>query len=281
MHKRLVQIKMLLAVLILFLSRQAFAQMVSKSGMVRAGIVGGHPISNYATDRLQEACHLLQNGRATEAATLFEQDLQQHPNELISFIGLMQAKPSLWEPEIKRLEKELGLKPEDPTIAFKLGVLIYYRWAVQDGPHIQADMPSLMRARSLFAKTWDKQKTMLTGSFLCHSNTFGPNRIDIAKIEETLLAQMAGEAAVAGMKRAKQIGWKASPPSMQAVPADNLRYVTMLLHYFRAKETLTKPYLVSQNGKDTLLWTPPTEDQKRAGRYFDEWLLDLKIAQKK
>ena len=245
------------------------------------GWVSQSQLSDFAPERLQKACDLLQQRRLAPAAIAFDQELSRNPDSLAAYVGLIQAKPSLWPAMRKRLEANVATHEDgtDADTEFKLGTLLFYEWG-QLPPVPSNDL--LIRSQTLLTQAWRQRPLPIEGMMLVDTlhigkrSTYPPlKKLDAETIINQLIAALGGNKAYTLYAQAKSRNWQKPPPPVWLVPASNVKPLIAVVRYLKSASNSRVAYGKVINGKTVFVDQPYTASDIAMQRYTAGWLSAL------
>jgi hypothetical protein len=245
------------------------------------GRVSSAPLEYFCDAKMSAACGQLLLRKVSEVAAAFDAAYRSHPDDLAVFVGWAQSHPQAVNAEIERVQPLQSWRAK-----FKLGVLLYYRWAAQErraGKPI--DSSGLERAVGLMSQVWQLQREPLAGLMLLDmAEASGvqdkrPVKWPAQEIREELVHQLAGEKAYRRFVEAGKSGWGGDPPPPSATVAANrrpLQGVLIELWYSLGGRIRIDAL---KNGKFVLGdWQYRRPENRREMEYIDQWIKALKAA---
>jgi hypothetical protein len=245
------------------------------------GWVSQAQLSDFAPERLQKSCDLLQQRHFAAAAPGFERELATHPDSLAAYVGLVQAKPNLWPSMRKRLEADVAIHKDgaDADTKFKLGALLFYEWGQL--PPVPSNV-LMARAQTLLTQAWQERPLPIEGMMLIDSLCIGRvsnypplRRLNQQAITDQLIAFLGGDRTYALYAQAKRKGWQAQPPPASLVPAPNLKALIGAVRNLRSVVNSRVSYGKIVNGKAVFVDQPYTPSELAEQRYTANWLSSL------
>lgn len=170
----------------------------AQSMPIAYGWVSQSQLSDFAPERLQKTCDLLQQRQLAAAAIGFDRELSKNPDSLVAYVGLVQSKPTVWPAMRSRLEADAAAHKDgtDADTEFKLGTLLFYEWGqLPPAP----SMALLIRSQTLLTQAWEQRPLPIEGMMLIDTlhigkvSTYPPlRRLDALTIEDQLIAALGG-----------------------------------------------------------------------------------------
>ncbi|HLI48148.1 MAG TPA: hypothetical protein VKV18_05580 [Chthonomonas sp.] len=236
---------------------------------------------------LRKAFKILEEKHAFDAAAkIFQSYLQTHPNSIYAWIGLMQCSPKYWDAELKKLETTDFDPKKDPTSAFKLGMLLWYKYIMRPEPqNVSYEQyeaarrawiadPVKKRIEWLLKEAWVYSHNPFYGiAYVDDSPHSGIPRISDQELIKAMLEETAGPKAMAIYHQAEANHWNGPVPDLKLIDPQKLgllRGVIATLYIDRMSYGET--FFPEANGKMRVVYDHyPSPEAKRQGAYLKRW----------
>lgn len=237
------------------------------------------PLADFAAPRDQKPYNLLESGHDKEAAQGFERKLAANKNDLVAFVGLAQADPSVWPSLVTRLEHQE--KSENSyNLDFKLGVLYLYQWKTDRSTYPK----QLFGAQKLLTRSWQQSKQPIIGLLYAQmQNMSAPGVTEISRVLDQLVLELAGPQAASFYRHARHFDWQAATPPVQETPIENLKPLRSLLKLAWSYSGTQMGHGVMHGNNIVPVLDPLTAEQEKNMAYLLKWrqAVDKAIAEHK
>lgn len=245
------------------------------------GWVSQSQLSDFAPERLQKPCDLLQQRHLAAAAVGFERELTKNPDSLTAYVGLVQAKPALWPAMRKRLEADVAAHGDgtDADTEFKLGTLLFYEWGQL--PPVPSNA-LLIRSQTLLTRSWQDRPLPIVGMMLIDTLSIGKvsgypplRKLNQPIIVGQLIAALGGSRTYKLYVQAKQKNWHSPPPPVSLVDSTNIKSLIGVVRYLKSSSNSRVSYGTVINGKTVFVDQPYTSPELAEQEYTARWLSSL------
>ncbi len=258
------------------------AQLCQAQNMpISYGWVSQSQLSDFAPERLQKTCDLLQQRQLATAAVGFEHELARNPDSLAAYVGLVQAKPALWPAMRKRLEADVAAHKDgtDADTEFKLGTLLFYEWGQL--PPVPTNA-LLIRSQTLLTQAWQQRPLPIEGMMLIDTLSIGKvsdypplRKLNQSIIVGHLIAALGGSRTYKLYAQAKQKNWHSLPPPVSLVSSTNVKPLIGVVRYLKSSSNSRVSYGKVINGKTVFVDQPYTSPELAEQEYAASWLSSL------
>ncbi len=258
------------------------AQLCQAQSMpIAYGWVSQSQLSDFAPERLQKPCDLLQQRHLAAAAVGFERELTTNPNSLAAYVGLVQANPAVWPAMRKRLEADVAAHRDgtDADTEFKLGTLLFYEWGQL--PPVPSNA-LLIRSQTLLTQAWQQRPLPIEGMMLIDTlsigkvSTYPPlRRLNAPIITGQLIATLGGNKTYTLYAQARKKNWQTQPPPVRLVPSTNIKPLIAVVRYLKSFSNNRVSYGKVINGKTVFVDQPYTSPELAEQEYTASWLSSL------
>lgn len=253
----------------------------AQSMPIAYGWVSQSQLSDFAPERLQKTCDLLQQRQLAAAAIGFDRELSKNPDSLVAYVGLVQSKPTVWPAMRSRLEADAAAHKDgtDADTEFKLGTLLFYEWGqLPPAP----SMALLIRSQTLLTQAWEQRPLPIEGMMLIDTlhigkvSTYPPlRRLDALTIEDQLIAALGGNKTYTLYAQARKKNWQKPPPPVWLVPSSNIKPLIAVVRYLKSSSNYHVAYGKIINGKTVFVDQPYTSSDVARQKYTASWLSSL------
>jgi hypothetical protein len=236
---------------------------------------------------LRKAFKILEEKHAFDAAEkLFQSYLQTHPNSIYAWIGLMQCSPKYWDAELKKLEATDFDPKKDPTSAFKLGILLGYKYLMRPVPeNVSPEQyeaarrawiadPVTKRIEWLLKEAWVYSRNPLYGiAYFCDSPHSGIPRISDQELIKAMLKETAGPKAMAVYHLAEANHWNGPVPDLKLIDPQKLGLLRGVIDAIYIREmSYGENFRKDANGKVRVVYDHyPSPETRRQAAYLAKW----------
>lgn len=247
------------------------------------------PLSLFVAPTLLPACAALERHDLATAEQAFAMEVQQHPDNLAAWLGLLQATRGHRDGWLPRFMAEVKT---NPTAAnhFKLGLLAWYQYAEKAYPgeptadlKMSADEKQRRRdmAREHLEAAYRMTYALVAGFSLAGGYDY--LRGNAKSIYEDMLQRLGGTGVYQTYLRAKQNGWEGEQPPIPKLSRTDLLLMSRMVAFLWS-ENSGRGWRLEQrvvNGKMELIdpGPPPyTAVQKQGELFLGKWKERLKAA---
>lgn len=261
------------------LSRVALTETIQQRKELNPGWIIVTPLANFAPPGDQRPYDLLQSGHDKEAANGFKQKLAVNKDDLVAFVGLAQADPSLWTSTVAQLERQ-AKSGDDYKVDFKLGVLYLYQWEIDRNTYSK----QFLWAQKLLARSWQQSQQPIIGLLYAQMQSMrSPDSTESSHVINQLVSELAGPQATSFYQYARRFDWQGQTPPVQETPIENLKPLRGVLKLAWSYSGIQTGHGVMHGNNIVSVMDPLTANQEKNMAYLLKWrhAVDKAIAEHK
>lgn len=195
---------------------------------------------------------------------------ERHPDDLPLYLGMLQARESMRQPEIDRHRKLLRAGKADWAANFRLAAALWITWGASED-RFRNEQTRLKEAALAAKRSWEDSRNVTAGMLYGEILDRLAQR-DADLLAADLLRRVSGPDAWRRYQRAKAVQWRAEPPPLHTVPASQRRALTALVGMFWSKAGARYGPAVVKNGFLIPRWQPIPPLRKAEHAYMEKWL---------
>lgn len=230
-------------------------------------------LKTFSAPSMASACDLLKQERLTEAEPLFRAQTQKHPEDLVAWIGFLQAARGHRDQLLPRYQQEAAAAPTEVN-EFKLGLLAFYMYGEV---YMNIGKPPTLSnlAREHLERAYEMTYSPIAGLVLASCNWY-THPDHSRQVYEDMILHLAGVGVYQDYVQARDHNWAGPSPDVPLLSRDKMYGVRYAVGYliFMGSGRIVTTETRRINGKDVRITrkSPLTTSQERKSSYLSQWL---------